>query len=148
MTETTLLWFAGTVIVNTLTARRKDTRYFRRLVLSNVELAAAIAYLTNISPFPVWMWLLIVPTAVVFAAVQALAAVDLKYARAAKPAGCIVTGLGLLVLASSVVYLVNHFDSIVSWERGEDFLLPLILTLGFIPFLYVFGLVAAYPIKS
>jgi hypothetical protein len=144
MGKTTVLWFLGVGLVTAFSTKRKDRHYFLRLVVRNLGIAAVIDYLTNIHPFPLYVWLVLVPIILLFTGVEALAQVDPQQAAAEKLSSFILSVVGLFVLASSLAYVVRHFGELATIEKTKDFLLPLLLTTCFIPFLYALALFVAY----
>ena len=144
MGKTTVLWFLCAGLVTAFSIKRKDRHYFLRLVVRNLGIAAVIDYLTNIRPFPLYVWLVLVPIILLFSGVEALAKADPQKAAAEKPSSFILSILGLVVLAFSLAYVVRHFDELATIEKTKDFLLPLLLTTCFIPFLYASALFIAY----
>jgi hypothetical protein len=144
MERTTVLWFLGTAVVTSFSTTRKDGRYFRRLVLRNLSIAAVIDYFVNIHPFPFYVWFIIVPVAALLGGVEALLERDPQGARALKLTRGLQTLGGLIVISLSFAYVVRHFGSLATVEKGKDFLLPLLLTVCFLPFLYVVALFTVY----
>lgn len=61
-----------------------------------------------------------------------------------KVLGGVLLAFGLLALAFSVNYLARNFHGVVTREEVAAFFLPLILTVGFIPFLYALALFGSY----
>lgn len=144
LTKTTLVWFVGTGLVTAFSTKRKDERYFQRLVLRNVGLAAVITYVMNIHPFPLYVWIVLVPIVLLLAGCLALAQVDPQYAAAEKPCEYVLSGIGIAALTFSIVYVIRHFDELTTGQGGKEFLLPLVLTVSFIPFFYAVALVIVY----
>lgn len=144
MERTTVLWFLGTALVTSFSTKRKDGRYFRRLVLRNLSMAAVIDYFVNIHPFPFYVWFIIVPVAAMLGGVEALLERDPQGAPALKLTQGLQTVGGLIVISFSLAYVVRHFGSLATMEKGKDFLLPLSLTACFLPFLYVVALFSTF----
>ena len=51
---------------------------------------------------------------------------------------------GTIALLLSLVYIAGHFGEVALESKEGSLLLPLVLTFGFIPFLYVIGLAVVY----
>ena len=73
-----------------------------------------------------------------------LAQADPQYAAAEKPCECLLSGIGIAALTFSVAYVVRQFDKLTTGQEGKEFLLPLVLAVCFIPFLYAVALVIVY----
>jgi len=144
MAKATVLWFVGTGLVTAFSTKRKDGAFFVRLVMRNVSLAAVLAYLMNIHPFPLYVWLPLVPVIFLFAGVKGLADADPEFASAGTVSDVVLSVIGLTALAFSFNYVVGHFEKLTTGETGKRFVLPLVLTVCFIPFLYALALVIVY----
>ena len=144
MLKTTVFWFIGTGVVTAFSTKRKDGRYFARLVFRNFSAAAVVAYFMNIHPFPLYVWLALFPVVLLLAGSQALAEVDSQYAAAKTPIEVLLTVIALTALAFSLAYVVAHFDKLTTGETGREFFLPFVLTVCFIPLLYAMALFVVY----
>jgi hypothetical protein len=144
MAKTTVLWFVGTGLVTMFSTKRKDGRYFARLVRRNLSAAALLAYLMNIHPFPLYVWLPLLPIVLVFAGTLGLAEADPEHAAPKKPSEIVLTLIGLTALAFSLDYVAAHLDKLTTGRTGKEFLLPLVLTVCFVPSLYAIALVIVY----
>jgi hypothetical protein len=144
MTRTAVVWFFGIGIVAVFNTKRTDTRYFRRLVLDNLALAAVVEFVVNLDTFPLPVELVLVPLAFLFVGTQVVAESDPDYAPARKLIAACLTLLGLASLSFSLAYAFSHFDQIATGEKVKDFLLPLTLTACFLPYLYGLRMVVVW----
>jgi hypothetical protein len=144
MAKTAALWFFGIAMVAIFRTNRTHARYFRRLVLDNLALAAVVEYVVNLHTFPLLVELVLVPLTFLLVGVQAVAEVYPQQAAARKPVVWLLSVLGLTAVSFSLVYLVRHFEEVATAEAIKDFLLPLILTVLFLPYLYVVRLIVVW----
>jgi hypothetical protein len=144
MLKTTVFWFISTGLVIAFSTKRKDGRYFARLVFRNFSAAAIVAYFMNIHPFPLYVWLVLLPIVLLLAGCQGLAEADSQYAAAKTPIEVSLTVIALTALSFSLAYVVGHFDKLTTGETGREFFLPFVLTVCFIPLLYAMALFIVY----
>jgi len=144
MTRTAVVWFFGIGIVAVFNTKRTDGRYFRRLVFDNLALAAVVEFIVNLHTFPLPVELVLVPLAFLFVGTQVVAESHPEYAAARKLIATCLTLLGLASLSFSLVYASSHFDQVATAEKVKDFLLPLILTACFLPYLYALRVVVVW----
>jgi hypothetical protein len=108
MTKTTLFWFVGTALVTAFSTRRKDGHELVRLVRRHVSLAAALIYVMNIHPFPLYVWLVLVPLVLLLGRMLGLAQADSQYGNLQKPIERLLTLIGLAALAFSLNFVVSR----------------------------------------
>lgn len=135
MTRVAIPWFFGFAVVALFNTKNVDPRYFRRLVLHNLGLAVVVEFVTNLHTFPLPIELVLVPMALLLVAVQAYSAGKPEFVPSYKLAGWFVTVLGVLSLGYSISYLARHFGDVATAEKIKEFVLPLVLTACFVPFL-------------
>ncbi|MGD0273091.1 MAG: hypothetical protein ABSB96_05120 [Gaiellaceae bacterium] len=144
MTKTAALWFIGIGLVALFNTGPTNGAYFRRLALHNVALVIIVEFVVNLHTFPLLIELVLVPLALLLAGTQAVAESNPEFAQARKLIAWCLTVLGLTSLSFSLAYLAADFNRVATVEKIEEFLLPLILTVCFIPFLYAVRMFTAY----
>jgi hypothetical protein len=135
MTKVAVLWFLGFALVALVNTKDVDRSYFYRLLLRNLALAGVVEFIVNLHTFPLPIELVLVPMIFLLTGSQVVAESNPEFAPARKP---ILWCLGLLGGASlvvSLVYLGRHFGAVTTAAKAKEFLLPLVLTVCFIPFL-------------
>jgi hypothetical protein len=135
MTRVAVLWFVGFALVAVFNTKNVDARYFRRLVLHNLGLAVVVEFVANLHTFPLPVELLLVPMAFLLVGTQAYAEHMPEFAPARKLTAWCLGILGAASLLYSISYLVGHFDKVATLEKIKEFVLPLVLTACFLPFL-------------
>jgi hypothetical protein len=144
MVRTAVLWFLGVAVVSIFNTKRTGARYWRHFLLDNLALAAFVEFVTNLHTFPLLVELMLVPLAFVFIAMQALAETNPEYAAVGKLiTGCLIL-LGLAALSFSIAYLASSLAELATAEKVKEFLLPLILTACFVPYLYVVRMITVW----
>jgi len=146
----TILWTLGVafvLLVNSGTPTQ-DEHYFRKVLLDNVKMVALLEFIVNLYTFNFWVEIILVPVLFLVGGISAVAASDKKYLAAKKLVDFVITVFGLYLLGFTIVSIVHDVRGFASMENLRSFLLPIFLSLGYLPFLYAFILYASYETLS
>lgn len=142
----TLIWFFGVALVLLFNATKALTkeRYFRRTILSAVGVAVFIEVFINLHVFSLWSELILVAVIATLTMLSATAGTQDRFKQ--------VKGLidGLLALAGFILILYVILQIVRSWEGFDrpgavrEFWLPIWLTLGVVPLVYLFSVYIGY----
>jgi hypothetical protein len=135
MTKVAVLWFVGFALVAMFNTKNVDARYFRRLLLRNLGLAVAVAFVVNLHTFPLPVELIFVPMVFLFVMTEAYAESKPELAPARALSAWSSGILGAVALVYSIHYLIGNFDELATPEKIKEFALPLVLTACFLPLL-------------
>jgi hypothetical protein len=146
LAKDTLTWFvlSGLVLARGPTSTEAGEGFFRRACMTAVGLTAFLEFYGNLVVFPLIVELLLQPTLVFF--------LLMRSTPAKRPEEETVKNLffGLSVVLSLVVLGVVTVDLVQSWnavdkaESGRLLALPIWLTLGALPLVYLFGMLDGY----
>jgi uncharacterized membrane protein len=142
MIPATVAWFLGTAIAGTFSMG--GVGELQRLVARAVALTALIEFVANAYTFPLPVELLLVPGVVVLVLLASFADLRPEFAIVRAPLRALCIALFLGTLTPTVVFVVQHVGQLASAERAREFLLPLVLTIAFIPYLYGVRMVVAW----
>ncbi|HEY4809598.1 MAG TPA: hypothetical protein VIH71_00945 [Solirubrobacteraceae bacterium] len=142
MIPATVAWFAGTAIVGTFGTG--DVSELRRLVARTVALTAVVEFISDAYTLPLPVELILVPMVVVLVMLASFADLRPEFAITRKPFKVLIVALFVGMLTPTIVYVVQHLGQLASAERAREFLLPLVLTLALIPYLYLIRIVIAW----
>ena len=144
----TILWTlgsAGVLLFNcTQTDSDGDVHFFRRTILATVGVAAFVEFFVN-------LYVMSLPAELVFQIVVAVPSLmvtvadqkpEYKSVKACCERVLALIGLALFALAARQVYLDRHHPD--ARELLLDIALPVWLTVGLVPFLYLFSIYVAY----
>ena len=145
----TILWTlgsAGVLLFNCtqIDSDGDDLHFFRRTILATVGVAAFVEFFVNL--YVMSLLAELVFQIVVAALVLMVAVADQKPEYKSVKIHCerilALIGLALLVLTARQIYL--HWRQLNVPDVLLDFALPVWLTIGLVPFLYLFGIYVAY----
>ncbi len=142
MIPTTVTGFFGIAILGTFST--DGVSELRGLATRTVALTAIVEFVSNAYSFPLPLELVLVPGIVAFVTLAGFADRRSEFAILRTPFA--VLGIALLVgtITPSVIYVVQHLWQLASAERAREFLLPLVLTLAFLPYLYLVRMAVAW----
>jgi len=130
------IWFLGVGVVAVFNTKRTGAGYFRHLLLDNLAVVAVVEFVVNLHTFALPVELVLAPLLFLLVGIQAVSDSSAEYRSAGRVVAAILALLGLASLSFSLDYVVSHFEEVVTFERAKDFVLPLILTSCFLPYLY------------
>ena len=144
MLKDAIYWFLGTALVLTLQTAGKDERFFKKIALEVLGVGVVIQFLVNMYAFPLYVEIWLVPFAFMVGACLVFAQSNPRLEPARKVLGALVVAMGLLLLSFSLGHVLDDLDAFASLSTARAFLLAPVLTIAFLPFLYMFAVVAAY----
>lgn len=142
MIPTTVAWFVGTAIVGTFSVG--GVGELRRLAMRTVAFAAVVEFVSNAYTFPLPVEMLLVPGVVILVTLTSFADRRPEFAILRTPFKVLCVALFVGTLTPTIVYLVQHAGQLASADRAREFLLPLILTVAFLPYFYLVQMVIAW----
>ncbi|HEX4116041.1 MAG TPA: hypothetical protein VHY18_09230 [Solirubrobacteraceae bacterium] len=142
MIPTTVAWFVGTAIVGTFSMG--GVGEFRRLAARTVALTAIVVFVSNAYTFPLLVELLLVPSVVVLVTMASFVELRPEFANTRAPLKVLCVALFVGTITPTVVYFVQHIGELASADLARDFLLPFVLTVAFLPYLYLIQMVVVW----
>jgi len=142
----TIFWLFGTAFVLFMNLNRvhKDDHYFRKIVLDNLKLVLVLVFIINFYTLHLLVELILVPVLFIIIAMSVLAGTKEGYAPVKKLANFILGAWGIFLFAFIFLSILNDYQNLLTTDNLRIFLLPLYLTLAFLPFLYGFTIFMAY----
>ncbi len=139
-------WVAGSgiVLLSNFDRATKGDRFFRHSLAKILGLTILVEVVLEISILSLPLELAIVPIATVLAVFEVVAIRQPEHERIAGCAKSFLAALGLALLAVGLVRALTNFDGLDLAHLGRQALLPIWLTAGLLPFVYLLALYAKY----
>ncbi len=146
MLKDTLFWLFGTAIIllANLEKATKEEHHFRKLALDNLKFAVVLDFVLNLYVFKVFVELLLLPVLAFLAMLAVVAGTKDEYAPAKKLVNAVTALIGFGFLIYAVLSMTHDFHDFATLKNLEDFLVPIILTVTFLPFVYGVALFSTY----
>jgi hypothetical protein len=142
----TIIWFlfiAVVMVMNTNKAN-EDPRYFNKVLIDNIKLTIFLEFMINFYVFNIVIEIIMTPIMFALFGMKAIADIKDENNIMRKPLNFILSLLGIFLLVHAIYCAVTNYNALITKDNIISILLPSILTLSFIPFIYLFALLMAY----
>lgn len=142
----TIVWFFGTgfIFIFNISKLSNDFLYFKKIIFKIFKYTIFLEFIVNLYSFSFSIEFFLVPFIFVIIMLDYGAEIDDKneiIKKFTKPAMSVV---GFILFFYFIYRFVLNLDNFLWKQNIKDFILPLILSLFFIPFLYVVAVVSKY----
>ncbi len=145
LTSDTFLWFVGTGLVLLFNANRASERgFFGRTALRTIEVSAFVAFFFNLFVFHLGIELVFVPLLFLLGGMSAVAGGQKQHAQVERIVDALLALIGLVVALYVVYRSITDWRVVAEWETLTEFLAPIWLTIGVLPFIFGLGAIATY----
>ncbi|MBW2995406.1 hypothetical protein KY312_03560, partial [Candidatus Woesearchaeota archaeon] len=124
----------------------EDERYFKNVILDNLKLIVLLEFIVNLYVFNLAVELILIPILVIIVIISAIAGLKEEYRLVKKVFDYILGIIGICFILFAFINIFIDFPGFANVDNLRSFLLPPILTVVFLPFMYLFTLFAAYEI--
>lgn len=137
--KVTLYWFFGWafIMLINISKIRNENGYIRNIVKEIIGLAVIISFLVDFYTFPLWVEIFFVPFTIILAGLTAMSHFYEKYQKANVFLNCTTIILGFGILGLSLCKMILNFKSFYTFTVLQEFLLPILLSFMFLPFLCI-----------
>lgn len=144
--KNTIFWLLGTAFVLFMNLNRvhEDDHYFRKIVSDNLKLVLVLVFIINFYTLHLLAELILAPVLFMIVAMSAVAEMKEGYAPVKKLVDFILGAWGIFLVVFALSSVLNDYQNLLTTDNLRTFLLPLYLTLAFLPFLYSFAIFMAY----
>ena len=145
MLKDSIFWFIGSgfLILFNITKAGKERDFFKNIFMDNIKLILILEFIVNFHTFSLFTELIVLPIITFLAIISAYAGLKEEYKKVKSLMDIIFITLGVILLIYSVRDMVTTSNTI-TWYTIKAFLLPLILTIAFLPCAYLIALYMNY----
>jgi hypothetical protein len=142
----TIYWFGSTgiVLASKFITSRNNVSLFKETVVDSLKIVMIIEFIINTYTFSLLGELILVPVVTFIVLINTIAETDKKYSSVKKPTYGLLIIIGIAILGFAISKAVSDYKILGSMETLRSFLLPPLLTLLFLPFLYFLVLCSNY----
>lgn len=138
------LWGVGTAISKVKTLKQS----LKSMAIDSIKVVILIQFLTGFYVMSLPLELFIIPLAFLLGGLQAFSSwkeeTDSKFSLTTKLFNWMLLILGLSILGYSIKQFANRPDELLTMLNLKELLLPIIMTLAYIPLLYLIGIYTSY----
>lgn len=143
--KNTILWIICVAYVMLFKfSSATDTDFIRNSIKDNLKILVVLEFIINLYVFNLFSELLLVPFTVLIGGMIAVAESDIKYKAVQKFLNIILSMMGFVFLAYAIFQISNDLNGFLSKNNLVDLVLPICLTIMFLPFIYFIALYANY----
>lgn len=141
----TIIWILSIAFVSLFRFQEANSEdFFKRNLKDSIGVLVVIEYIANFYVFPFWIEFILIPIFTLIGGLLAIAETDNKYHSIKRVLQFILTSLGLFILILAMYSVLTDFNHFVSIETFKNFYLPIILSIAFLPFIYLTALFVKY----
>jgi hypothetical protein len=145
MLKDTVIWTLGfgfVALVNT--NKINDSRYFKNVFFDAIKWTIAIEFIVNFFTFNLTKELILVPIIVLAAMMQAVASFDPKHKQVENLMKNFLLLFSAFIFLFSLYKTIQQHSDLFTFDNFKSFLLPVYLTITFLPFMYFYNLLVKY----
>jgi hypothetical protein len=142
----TVVWFCfiGIPISFYSVTSKTDQNLFRKIIVYNIKIVIIIEFIVNTYTFSLVGELVLIPVVTFILLLGAVAKTDEKNSSVAKLMNGLLIIIGIVILIFAISNVVPDYKNFVSLDTLRKFLLPPLLTILFLPFIYFMVLFSTY----
>ncbi|WP_446501760.1 hypothetical protein [Photobacterium damselae] len=137
--KNTVFWFAsvGFMSLFKLEQIKKDKSFLKQSVIDNLKLLAILQFIVGVYTFSLWVEVLLAPVLALIVAMLAIAETDKKHHQVKVLLECCLSLFGVVLIIYTLYMLMTNFGEFSKEKTAYDFFVPPLLTLCYLPFIYV-----------
>lgn len=144
--KNTIFWFfsAGLVSLYSINKIRENKAYYMDAIKDVFKLTAFAEFLVGFHTFSYWIEIFLLPVVVFLVFLAVFAEKDRRNTLVAKFANGLLSIIGLFLIVYALYWIIGHFESFASKGTLSDFLVPSLLSLFFLPFIFLLSIYVSY----
>jgi hypothetical protein len=145
----TLVWFFGFAFINYVNINKVNEKegYIKKILIDNLKLFVIIQFIVNMYVFSLPVELIITPTVTILVGMQTIANYEEKYRDVQKILNGILSIIGIVFIIFSFSKALSDSGKFFSSITFHKLILPPILYIPLIPFIYLLALAILYETK-
>lgn len=145
MLKDTIIWALGFGFVSLMNINKMiNRRYFQNILFDSIKWTIAIEFIVNFFTFSLIKELILLPIIVLAAMMQAFASFDIKHKQLDTLIKILLSLFSFFVFMFSLYKTILQHSALFTIDNLKNFLLPVYLTITFLPFMYFYNLLAKY----
>lgn len=142
----TVFWFvtAGLVLFGRFGNVSKERHFVRRAAFTTLEVSAVVEVLSEVVVLAFAAEFVLQPSLALLGALSVVAAQKQEHRQVKRLVDALVAGVSLGLLLFVVVSVITNWGSLDKADLLQQFMLPIWLTIGVLPYIYAVGLLSAY----
>ena len=146
LTKDTGFWILGSAFVLLMNVNNatQDDHHFKKILIDNLKLILVLEFIITLYSFNFWIEMLFVPVMFLIVTMGAVAEIKKEYLPVKKLIDYILSFIGIFLIIFAISKVIGDYQGFLTANNLRSFVLPPLMTLAYIPFLYIFALIMAY----
>jgi hypothetical protein len=142
----TIFWMISVALVSlvNINSITEDEHYFRKAALDQIKLLVLFEFIINFYVLSLWLELAIVPVVAFLGGMLAVAESNRQYKPVKTILDWLFAILGTVLMSWSLYQAVANLDTFATSTTLKDLAVPSLMSLAFLPFLYIMALFVSY----
>lgn len=142
----TIFWTFGVAFILFFNFNKaiKEDNFFKKTILDNLKLILILEFILNLYAFSILKELIIVPILIFIMLLSTISESKKEYKSTKKLLDYLIAIVGIVYLIYAINNIINDFNGFATLTNLKSFLLPPILTIVFLPFIYFMALYSLY----
>lgn len=144
--KTTILWlatFGFVTMFEVATAKNRPTS-LAKITRDVISVTAVLVFITGLHTFQLIVELIALPVVAMIALMGEVAKRRPEHTQVSRLLGCSTSAIGFSYLGFSLLRTIEQWQKATTWATVSEFVIPILLSLGFLPFLYGWRTYVAY----
>lgn len=143
-----LLWviFAGVPLCYNATSRSIEQNYFSKMVIENLKFSVLVEYFLSSFTFSIFAELVLQLVLFFLIMMQAISKTKEEYKSVSKLLDWIIAILGIWIMSSTLKQAVNTYTEHGTIDYVVTFMIPIVLSVFFVPIAYFMAIYSSYEI--
>jgi hypothetical protein len=141
----TIFWTIGFGFVALMNVNKVNNKtYFKQLFFDAIKWTIVIEFIVNFFTFSLITELILLPVIVLSATMQAVASFEEKHKQVEILLKKFLLYLSLSIFFFSLYKTITNYSDLFTFDNFKSFILPVILSMTFLPFMYLYSLYVKY----
>lgn len=141
----TIFWFCGVGFMQLFkVTKAPDISYYKKLAIESIKITIILEFIANLYVFNLAVELPLVFIIIVFSMMKPMTEREAQYKDVKKVVSVVLTTISAITIIFSIYKTTVHYKEFFSPENLKAIALSPILTLCFLPLLYLIALASAY----
>ena len=123
---------------------QKEALNFKNVLIDNIKIIALFEFVVNLTSFNLWIEILLLPLILFVTLMSEVAKLNEKHRQVGKFFEWVQSAVGITILYFSIQEVVSNSKQYWTTETASSFMLPIVMTVGFLPFVVFAGLYSRY----
>lgn len=144
--KTTILWGFAFAFVALMDANRisEDSTYFKKTVRDTVNATAIITFIAEAYSFSILAELVLFPLLFFVTAMHFMSENKNEHASVHRLMSGVLMAVGCIYIGYGIYVAATDLEGFATWNNLREFFIPIILSLLFLPYLYLISILISY----